>query len=460
MHSFCKLLVLLLLSFIWTIQTHGQNDAHYSANQFGLKGMLMSGALVAGDDEGSMTFYNPAALGYVRARAIDIALLVPNFQITQLTNGFGDQSKDGEFDFQMIPNFVSFKLSLIKNPKVGMGAAVLYKNNYENFLQYEATVDYGGDILNSDIQYRNRKREVWIGLGISYALTPNFNIGLSQFITFRRNIYSHQFSQTIVNQPGSTTILGLLDQQFNIDLKTHFGLVNRLGLSYKGNRIDIGLTLTTPTYGYPVRNSDYQYKSFIQAIEDDALIGKTYTQEKQKVVLKTPFSTAFGMTVKLKNFSTINFSTEYFGKIKSYDVINKIEAADTFRLKQAAKQVINVAMGWEIRLNENFYYLGGFRTDFNYSESVSGSTTQLYTSNFNIYHISNGLIVWLKNNKLTVGLDYGFSFDKVDQLADVTSFDANNIEIGNKNSRVTYQSFALLFTYGFLLNNFRKKAAE
>ncbi|MEZ5022464.1 MAG: hypothetical protein R2728_04240 [Chitinophagales bacterium] len=293
-------MMLLLLALVGLRQTYAQNDAHYSATQFGLKGMLMSGALVAGDDDGSMTFYNPAALGYVRARAIDIALLVPSFEITQFKNAFGDQSKDSELDFQMIPNLISFKLSLIKNPKVGMGAAVLYKNNYENFLQYQSSVEVGDNVLNSDIQYRNRKKEVWVGLGISYALNLNFNIGLTQFVTFRRSIYSHQFSQTIIPNVGSTTILGLVDQQFNTDLKTHFGLVNKLGISYKGKKLDIGFTLTTPTYGYPVRNGDYQYKSFIQATEDDALSGEAFTQEKEKVVLKTPFSTAFGMTVKPK----------------------------------------------------------------------------------------------------------------------------------------------------------------
>lgn len=455
-----KLMMTLLFCCFLCGGAKAQNDAHYSATQFGLKGMLMSGVLVAGDDDGSMTYYNPAAIGYVRAKALDVSLLVPNFQVTQLKDAFGKATNDSEFDFQMIPNVLAFKLSLINNPRVGMGGVVLYKNNYENYLQFQSATPLGDQLLESDIHYRSRKREVWIGVGISYDLNDRFSIGLTQFITFRRSIYSYQFSQSIISESGSTAIIGLLDDQFNIDLKAHFGLLNKLGLSYKGNKADVGITLTTPTYGYPLRNGDYQYKSFLKMAEDEPLTGQAYTREKQKITLKTPYSIALGWTFKLKNHSTINFLTEYFGKINPYDIVYKNETADTFRVREAAKQVINVAMAWQIQLNDNFYYLGGFRTDFNYSRSVNNSSQRINTSTYNIYHVSNGFIFWLKNNKFTIGLDYGFSFDRIDQQTDVYSFNPQQMAIGNENSKVAYQSFGVLLTYGFLLDNIKKKASD
>ncbi len=455
-----KLFFLLIGIFLSSIHLSAQNDAHYNASQFGLKGMLLSGALVAGNNDASMIYYNPAAIGYSKEKALDISLFVPNFELTKLKNTFGVEAKKGSFDFQMVPSLLSFKLSLIKNPKVGMAATVLYKNNFDNALLFNASQTTSNGFLSSDIQYSFQKREIWIGVGISYELNSHFSIGLSQFITFRRLFYDHQFSQTIVSEQGSTNIIALIENNFDTDLKAHFGLVNKFGIAYKSSVVNIGLTLTTPTYGYPIRKASYQFKTLYSALNSTNMNGTIYTRDKEELLLKTPFSIAGGIAFKINDIAVINLTAEYFGKIKDYNIIRKVGNNETFTTKEGAKQIVNVAIGWQINLNDKFSYLGGFRTDFNHGKTINNTTTQLYKSNWNIYHISNGLNFTYKKNKITIGIDYGFSFDKLDApYVNLSEF--NNANAGSDLSqKINYQSYTLLLTYGFLISNIKKDQNE
>ncbi|MEZ5007597.1 MAG: hypothetical protein R2753_05525 [Chitinophagales bacterium] len=435
---------------------NAQNDAQYNNTQFGLKGMLLSGSLVAGDDDASMIYYNPAAIHYEKQQALDISLLVPNIERIRLKNAFGVRSDEKNIDFRLLPNLVSFKLSFINNPKIGMAATLLRKNDFNNTLRFNTSAPLEVDVMESYFEYNYQRSETWLGLGISYEVNPKFHIGFSQFTTIKSLSYEQLFYQTIKVNPESNEPKSITEDNLQANANAFLGLISKIGLSYKSERLNLGITLTTPTYAYLIKSGEYRLKTIYKAPEDDALNELSNTATTNNVNLKTPFSIAAGLIFKIKEVNTINFSSEFFAGIPAYSMI-KFNEIDHEGLETNARPLINFALGWQIRLNQQFSYLGGFRTDFNFSRDIKNANYQLQTSDWNIYHFSSGINFLYKNSKFTVGLDYGFSFEKIDPYTNLSTFNEPNIRVNANNARINYQSYTILLTYGFLIDEIKDK---
>lgn len=454
----CVFLYFVFIGFVCQLQA--QDNPNYNNLQFGIKGLLTSGAMIAGDEDASMVYYNPAAIGFQEGKALDIALLVPNFKFATLENGFGTGTavRTGLL-FKMIPGFVSFKLDFIKNKKFSLSAALLNKDEYYNGFNFSKTMQLeNGNFLNSNLRYDQEVNSLWFGVGSSYAFNKHFSIGLSQFMTFRNLSYSHNLVQIEQADETQFDFINRVDERLQLDLAAIMGFVTKLGLAYRNDFLNIGVTLTTPTYGYPLRKAVYNYSTSLVKKEENINRAVAYRNEVNNTI-KTPFSVGVGFAFKIKDRGRISINGEYFGKIKPYEILSQQESNANFVVRSAKKQVLNAAIGWEFKLSEKVSYLGGFSTSFNADRTLKDSEIQLFSNYWNIYRLSNGVKLNIKHNIVMAGLRYGFSFQSLEgNYINLSRFNENgsNDQTGSS-AKVSYNDITLLITYSFLLDVFKKR---
>jgi hypothetical protein len=81
-----------------------------------------------------------------------------------------------------------------------------------------------------------------------------------------------------------------------------------------------------------------------------------------------------------------------------------------------ARQIFNIAIGMEKDIREGLSFLGGARTDLNYSSTSFLDSDRFIPkmSYWNLYHITGGVIWSTEKAHLTLGADYAFGLSKGD----------------------------------------------
>jgi len=114
-------------------------------------------------------------------------------------------------------------------------------------------------------------------------------------------------------------------------------------------------------------------------------------------------------------------------------------------LTHELKSVTNFGFGVDFFSNESLTFSGSFATDF--SARIPGTETNLTVSTWDIYHISGGTTFKIGNSDLTLGLEYAFGSNEINQQIDIT--DPVNNENGgiDKKSEVTIQRIKILIGF-------------
>ncbi|MGB5383521.1 MAG: hypothetical protein WBN19_06695, partial [Lutimonas sp.] len=178
----CLIIGLCLITNVLSAQ-----NFKYNTDQFGIEGSLLGGAIVAGADDASMTYYNPAAIDNITSGA-DISLIRPSinsFGFKQFWNA-GEQSKINTI-FNFRPLQFSFKL---KGEKLDLAFLKISKSNWND--QFSAKQEFVNDDIQqtNNFQYQYRGTDNWYGIGTSFELTQNLYFGVSQFVSIAN--YSYQ----------------------------------------------------------------------------------------------------------------------------------------------------------------------------------------------------------------------------------------------------------------------------
>ncbi len=129
------------------------------------------------------------------------------------------------------------------------------------------------------------------------------------------------------------------------------------------------------------------------------------------------------------------FVSQGSGQILTNDLIHEL------------KSVTNYGIGIDFFSSESLIISGSFVTDF--SARIPGTESNLTVSTWDIYHLSGGTTFRLGKSEFTVGLEYAFGSEEIDQRIDITN-PGNDGDSGIvKQSEVTMQRIKLLV--GFVL---------
>ena len=110
---------------------NAQNDDHYWPNQYGAKGLLLNGAVIASTEDETAVFYNPAALGNGEDFGISFSFLTPTYAVLK-TDGYlgrNTHANDSRFGFSTDLSAVGFRPFKNKRYRAAVTSFSRYKSS-------------------------------------------------------------------------------------------------------------------------------------------------------------------------------------------------------------------------------------------------------------------------------------------------------------------------------------------
>jgi hypothetical protein len=119
------------------------------------------------------------------------------------------------------------------------------------------------------------------------------------------------------------------------------------------------------------------------------------------------------------------------------------------KLKYQLNDVINYGVGLQYNFNDMFAGYSSFITD--YSAVVDEKESKLTTSNWDIYHLTIGSTLKIKQLDFTLGLGFAFGKESNQQLLNLTDVHERNALLGTRDdSEVTFTRVKFIFGFSYL----------
>ncbi|WP_430811809.1 MULTISPECIES: hypothetical protein [unclassified Carboxylicivirga] len=430
--------LLVLLSAL----AHGQ-DAHYWTEQYGTNSMLLSNSVSGSVEDLGAVFYNPARLSLIEDNAFIISGKVYQLSTFSFKTQSDDQrtSPGSQSDFGGAPSLLAGTYRIKGWDKHAFAYSFLGRRRMDVNID-ESNSSYsdifpsipGDEYFSGDVYLRKKFNEEWLGLSWSYSPNKRFSLGVSNFVTIRKQsatdetqMYAYTASEDVESFRNNS--------QYNY---SHTGMLWKIGLAWDYDPITWGITITTPSVSIKGKGSftyDYVYTG-ISSLEP------VYERDRQNDLdmrLKTPLSVAAGVGYTIPKGS-LHASVEYFGGLDEYTMMNgepfygqsSGNAYQSF-LVDKLNPVFNVGVGYNFVFSEALYGYVSYSTD--YSAAVVGSSTQsafrekTYASTFNsnIQHFGAGMVVHFKRAEITFGGTLATTKYRIDRALGFPEGDSSGI---------------------------------
>jgi len=100
-----------------------QVESHYWTHQYGAKGLLLNGAVIASSDDETSIFYNPGSMGLGDNLGFAFSFLTPTFSQLTTENFIGDDNIIQDRGFGFSPGFLAFSFNPISTENLVLGVA-------------------------------------------------------------------------------------------------------------------------------------------------------------------------------------------------------------------------------------------------------------------------------------------------------------------------------------------------
>lgn len=435
---------------------------NYWTRNFNEESSLAAGAVVGGGAGPSAIYYNPSAIGEIKNSQLSIHASLFSINIYNIKNALGNGIDLNSMQFVIEPRFISY----ILKPHNRWHVEFAFLNNENYRVELNSSLDMHTDVLThlpgeeryfSRFQYTDRYRDDWIGVGSSYEVSSSMRVGLSMMVPVRQVTYQYltdieamPLSDTVITPSGQVPYYVATYQEEDYFNFNNYRVLWKLGFLFRKGPLGLGITLTTPSinvYSDGKRVSRKVSRSNIM-YPDTAVMMPNYTlidyaeKKEMEVNFKSPFSVALGATYRLPttHSQTIYFTSEFFGAIAPYRIVEAEEdtqyqfGRDWLTFVNGGKAVINVAVGYNIEVQENVRLMGGFRTDFNYRKNLDLSPFEDFKKvrglSLDIYRLSGGAIFTFRGQDFIMGVQYSIGRETdQEQFANLTDPVEYNQEI-------------------------------
>jgi hypothetical protein len=475
---------------------------HYWSQSYNSISSLLSGAVVAGDAGPSSIYYNPATISELtKGTNISLAASFLTYNIYTAYNALGKGIHLQTSNFYVQPQFFSMSFNS-PNRKLSIEIATFtrvrerlsfsYGNSiYGNFLDSPPLTER----YTTSYNYRNDYDDSWLGIGGAYSFNERFSLGISLLFSASSLNYFHGLSaifnpsvDSTENLPPDDSFLAAENEYFEKISFNNIRLVSKIGLSYQLESWSFGLNVTIPPlniYTTSKQAERLQKEAYTtngdEPVPDSYLIYDVRKDNDIKANFKLPFSVALGIIYELAHKNQRFYATiEYFAQVKPYKMVDvpvndritskkvydQLENKDWLSFAYAASPVLNVALGYQWRINNNLLLMMGVRTDFNNASRANLGELATYnvikTTNYDIYYATGGIQFHIKQHLLVAGTQFSFGYNK-DQEQIANFGDIGNVDyekslplFGEKQNNMDTYYFAISVFLGATLN-FEKK---
>jgi hypothetical protein len=466
-------------AFLFTINiVFTQTDAHYWTHQYGAKGLLLNGSVIAATDDETAVYYNPGAMGNGEDFGVSLTFFTPSYSLLKTSNYLGEGTNLKNKNFAFTPGFLAIGFKLFKNNKIrtAFTSFTRFRSNLGSRSRESGLVkDKDEFLFIGNLDFSRKLTQRWIGLGMAYRFSDNLSLGFTQFAAIHKESALLSIQKEIVTTDDPYELF--LSWRSKVKYKAAFdgGLLTKFGLSTRIKDVKIGLVATTPIYKYFFGRASYDLDDLKVFSANDIQIRSNFKGADLQYY-QTPLSIGLGLDFKIQK-TRISFSSEYFAKVKPYTLISDYddpfdgeateEFLDHYFVQSGEKAVLNVAIGLQTEHHDNMTLIWGFRTDFNHRliDPSSGTLSFLGTSP-DIFHISCGGFFSAWSNKFSIGLDYAWGRKTSrTQVVDLNNITAENLFTfsGTNQVETRYQALTLVLTYDFIVKSWkdrRRRLAE
>lgn len=464
MKKIIKLLIITLFFHFNPLQLFSQTDAHYWTHQFGAKGLLLNGAVIASTEDETAVFYNPGAMSGEDDFSLSLSFLTPTYAILKTKNYLGDGNNVTHKNLSFAPGLGSLGFNPFGSKRIRM--AITSFNRFKSNINFRGRVieevsNAPNSLFIGNLNFSRKLSERWIGIGASFRLTNFLSVGVSQFATFHSESSTFSIQKELVEKDNPSTLILGWRNSLKYSFSAKAGMLTKFGALLKLGKIKVGATLTTPTYKYFLSSAKYEYDDLKNYGQDSTiLISNINSADLQGY--KTPMSIGFGLDFPIRK-SHISFSMEYFGRIKNYSIIDDTDdpfnglatggTNNTIFVSTGNQKVINFSIGGTTKLKEKLSLIWGFRTDFNQRNIDQDlQSLQFLSTTPDVFHFSIGNSIEIWNSLFSFGLDYGFGRKKDEtQLVNFSNINSNNFFDFTGNGKVisNFQSLNFILAYDF-----------
>jgi len=471
---------ILLFSFLFGsfCRVEAQDD-HYWAQQYGALSTLMGGAMVGGVNDNSAVYYNPAALSFIRNPSLSIDANVYKMDKIFISDGAGEGMNLNSAQLSVYPQIISGMMNLVKNDKIRISYTMLTRNHNNVLMNERYTGNPGLESpANPSVpatsfvgafDYTNQLTEQWFGIGMGYNISEKLGIGATIFGSYRGQTYQLTNYVREVRGVDTNYVFSTRTNDEAIKYMT-FRLLGKVGLSYFSGPLKLGFTITTPSIGLYGNGSIQRENSNIVVSEIPVDLKGNFmimdSKSSVKAKYKHPLSIAAGFDYQSAK-TRLAISSEYFFRINSYHLLEpasepfiyppslaesedfKTLIDDFLHTENAAKPVLNVAVGFSQVVYKKLSLLVGASTDFTNYETTDESNELLHGfGGSDLYHISSGFSYERKKSTISLGFSYAFSPSK--QIPPYTLI--NQTPEFTSNALLSAHTYAIILGYTYYLS--------
>ena len=430
-------------------------DSHYWNHQYGARSTLLSGAVIAGVDDASATFYNPGALAGARDGELLEGTRIFEFtDITIHTELDETLSLDSD-DFGRAPSFLGGIVPTGWRRHV-LSYALFKRQAFD--LRDNIAVSGERDVINrnpgaeavfASNKIDNKLSEQWVGLGWAYEVSPTIGVGVSTFVARRsQRGLSDASGQAVLND--GQVVTSRYSEYYKY---SHYRFVWKAGILLSSERSRVGLTLTSPSLSLRGTGEREIIDAYAGLDVDrdgtaDQLLSADY-QDNVGANFKAPISVGLGYSLTLDG-RTIHVSAEWYGEIPEYNVVHVQEAVSQTtgapidnQLSGFSGSVLNFAFGVEQDVTKRIRGFASFATDF--SSMDEADPTDLSLARWDLFHLTAGTRFHYRKADLTLGVGYVFGDETSDRDVSLIDISETNRLFGRTAStQFRYQRIQLI----------------
>ena len=157
---------------------NAQNDAHYWTHQYGAKGLLLDGSVIAATEDETAVFYNPGAMGNGEDFGISLSFFTPQYSILKTEDylGAGSQAQDRSFGFSSDLSAIGFRPFKDHRFRASITSFARYKSGLSlRERQVGEVLNQPDLIFLGNLDFRRSLSERWFGFGLAMKINENLS---------------------------------------------------------------------------------------------------------------------------------------------------------------------------------------------------------------------------------------------------------------------------------------------
>ena len=421
----------------------------YNTQQFGMRSTLLGGSMIAGGEDLTMVYYNPAALRYAKNKSLNLALIVPSYGVNSFRDYFKAGTNTRDRDFNLIGSLLTLKTSI---KKVDLVFTILKKDDWGNSIKYRGSSVVNNVQKDEAFSYSFSGGERWYGIGSHRSLNEHVSLGISHFLSTFNTKYSYGF-QTEATDLLTKEKVDFFSETLDLSYSSSFSMVTKIGLSIYQPKNRFGFVITTPNY-LPITKSGSFEKTKIDFIEGQYEVDNIIDYQIDPEI-QSPWEFKIGYSRLFPDSTDLTISASYNTRVPAYTIFTASDADETpLQLKGEVKGIANISFGISKKINPRLEFLSSFRTNFfaHQNRATRAGEQRMYVLDDNKYQLVGGFKLDRDNSSIVIGIDWAFSASKNYKVFK----NYPNVERLNNSetdSRYTHNVVTLMITYKFILDS-------